>query len=102
LNSLVLNYLVRQRVTTHVTTAVVHELPVPRPARTSEPFRRLVGLARTLGGSPDAREPMVVLQAEVARLYGLTPDELRHLLSTFRLLDREYLDAVQRAFARGG
>jgi hypothetical protein len=98
LNSLVLNYLVRQRVMTHVTTAVVHELPVPRPARTSQPFRRLVGFAHTLSGSPHAREPMVALQAAVARLYGLTRDELRHLLSTFPLLDGGYLDAVQERF----
>jgi hypothetical protein len=102
LNSLVLNYLVRQRVMTHVTTAVVHELPVPRPPRTAESFRRLVDLAQALCAAPDAREPMVALQAAVARLYGLTADELRHLLSTFPLLDREYLDAVHRAFCRGG
>ena len=32
LNSLVANYLVRLQVTTHVTTALMARLPVPRPA----------------------------------------------------------------------
>lgn len=98
LNSLVLNYLVRQRVTTHVTTAIVHELPVARPARESGTFRAVVRLAAELIASPGAAETLVELQARVARLYALTPEELEHILSTFPLLDADYRRAIREAF----
>ena len=37
-NSFVANYLVRLRVSTHVTASIVERLPVPRPARDSPAF----------------------------------------------------------------
>ena len=60
LNSLVANYLVRLNVTTHVTTALMARLPVPKPSRRSDEFRGLADLARglaTSGWSP-RRRPM--------------------------------------------
>jgi len=97
LNSLVLNYLVRQRITMHVTTAVLHALPAPKPLRTSRAFRDVVRLAGELRARPDAGAPLVRLQARVARLYRLDRAELAHILSTFPLLAREYRDAVLAA-----
>ncbi|MDE3156454.1 MAG: N-6 DNA methylase [Acidobacteriota bacterium] len=87
LNSLVLNYLVRQRMTTHATTAMVHRLPAPRPPRASDDFRRVVEAAGALEAGAAAREDRARLQAAVARLYGLTRAELQHVLTTFPLLD---------------
>jgi hypothetical protein len=88
LNSLVANYLVRLRVTTHVTTATMARLPVPRPAAGTPAFDALVSLSRRLsvdgiGGAPD---DYARLNAVAARLYGLTSDQLAHVLGTFPLI----------------
>ena len=87
LNSLIANYLVRLQVTTHVTTAVMSRLPVPRPAARSVEHDRLVALAQTLErdgiGNIDAYAD---LNALVARLYGLSRSHFEHVVSTFPLL----------------
>jgi hypothetical protein len=81
LNSYVANYLVRTRVGTHVTTALVHALPIPRPRRDSAPFTEVVSLARA-GGGPQ-------LQAAVAALYGLDKMMFESILTTFPLIPAE-------------
>ena len=48
LNSFVANYLVRLQVTTHVTTALMARLPVPRPRENTAQFDRLVELAKRI------------------------------------------------------
>ncbi len=48
LNSFVANYLVRLQVTTHVTTALMARLPVPRPRDDTSEFDRLVALAKRI------------------------------------------------------
>ena len=103
LNSLVANFLVRLRVTTHVTTAIVARLPVPRPPRQARAFRRIAGLARRLGRSldPERHRGYALLQAEVARLYGLTSQQLDHVLEGFPLIEDETKQLVRAAFARG-
>ena len=45
-NSFVLNYFVRVRISTHVTTAVVERLPVPRRDQDRRRFREIAALAR--------------------------------------------------------
>ena len=40
------------------------------------------------------------LQAVAARAYGVTPDEFRHILSTFPLVGREEKEAALEAFVR--
>jgi hypothetical protein len=100
MNSLVANYLVRLRVTTHVTTALVARLPMPRPRRESEAFARLAAGARVLerearAMGADTRdlsafEQLPVwadVQACAAREYGLSRDALEHVLATFPLVD---------------
>jgi hypothetical protein len=117
LNSYVANYLVRGRVVTHVTTRAVESLPVPRPPAGSAAVREIVDLVKLLMGSAtkpvsapgresDARAPFSTdaarvearLQALVARLYGLTAPEFRHILDTFPLVERERRDAALEAF----
>jgi hypothetical protein len=99
LNSFVANYLVRLRVTTHVGVAGVERLPVPRPGR-AEAFGRIAALAAALNG-PDAAASMVFakLQAEVARLYGLSAVEFRHVLDTFPLVSRDVREESLGAYA---
>ncbi len=88
LNSLVVNYLVRQRMGTHVTATIAGELPVPRPPRGSRAHAELAacaaGLARGDDGDLAAR-----LEARVAELYALTDGELAHVLGTFPLVEPE-------------
>ena len=88
LNSLVANYLVRLNITTHVTTALMTRLPVPRPPDGSAEFRELAALARGLAntGIESAPDAYARLNAIVARLYGLTPEHYQHVVETFPLL----------------
>jgi hypothetical protein len=97
-NSFVLNYLVRLRVTTHVTTAIVERLPVPRHNEVPAAFRELSSLAQLLSRRDN---PMAAarLQAAVAALYQLTAAEFEYVLGTFPLVDREERDAALRVFA---
>jgi hypothetical protein len=95
-NSFVVNYLVRMRVTTHVTTATVEGLPIPPPGY-SAAERGIAALARLLSRRED---PVAFsrLQALAAGLYQLTNDEFRHVLSTFPLVSVEIRDAAYETY----
>jgi N-6 DNA Methylase/Eco57I restriction-modification methylase len=84
-NSLVVNYLVRMRVTTHVTTATVERLPLPPPGFSPSAEREIAALARLLSRKHDLAA-WAQLQARVAHLYQLTPAEFAHVLGTFPLI----------------
>jgi hypothetical protein len=88
LNSLIANYLVRLQVTTHVTTALMARLPVPRPAGTTAAFRELASLARSLEqtGVEANVAAFARLNALVAHLYGLSHAQYVHIVGTFPLL----------------
>lgn len=88
LNSFVANYLVRLRVTTHVTAGILARLPVPRPAGDTPILHHVGDMAKTLSSleQPEESELYAKLQGAVARLYGLTDDELAHVLGTFPLV----------------
>ena len=94
LNSLVANYLVRLNVTTHVTTALMARLPVPRPPDNSPAFRTLADLARGLNktGMEAAPDAYARLNATVARLYGITGDNYAHVVASFPLLPQRLRD----------
>ena len=85
-NSFVANYLVRMRVSTHVTVAIVEQLRVPRPSRDSHAFAEVVRLSRALTASPSDRVAAARLQALVAALYGCSHRELEHVLESFPLV----------------
>ena len=92
MNSYVANYLVRLRVNTHVTVALVSRLPVPVVRNGEQAFERLARLATTLAGRPagvEGAEEYAELQAIAARLYGLTREEFEHVLETFPLVPRD-------------
>ncbi|OFW46391.1 MAG: hypothetical protein A3J29_18000 [Acidobacteria bacterium RIFCSPLOWO2_12_FULL_67_14b] len=91
LNSLVANYLVRLHVTTHVTTALMARLPVPRPSRRSSACRELTALARVLAatGIDAAPDAYARLNAVVAELYQLSSGQYEHIVSSFPLLSND-------------
>jgi len=92
LNSFVANYLIRMRVNTHVTVALVSRLPVPVVRRSDPAFARLAALSRAITDGRGPVEEMreyAELQALVARLYGLTEGDFEHVLATFPLIPAE-------------
>ena len=109
LNSYVANYLIRMRVNTHVTVALVARLPMPVVRDGDPAFHRLSGLARRLasGATPvEDSGDYAELQAIAATLYGLNAEELEHVLCTFPLVRADVkarvVDAFAAATARSG
>ena len=62
-NSFVVNYLVRLRVSTHVTTALVERLPVPTREHAPRAAREIAALARALSRRRDPPPPRVCRRA---------------------------------------
>ena len=96
-NSFVVNYLVRLRVTTHVTTATVEQLPIPLPDATPAACREIAAMARLLSRRPDPAT-LARLNARVAALYQLTVGEFEHVLDTFPLIPIEERQETLRVF----
>jgi hypothetical protein len=86
LNSYVANYLVRQVMTTHLGSATIEALRVPKPRYDSPAFEEIVELAHVLAGRHDECSHARV-QALAAQCYGLTEAEFTHVLTTFPLID---------------
>jgi hypothetical protein len=98
-NSLVVNYLVRLRVTMHVTTATVEQLPIPTTEGAPAACREIAALARLLARRPD-RTAFARLNARVAQLYQLSSQEFEHILETFPLIPREERELILDVFLR--
>jgi hypothetical protein len=96
-NSFVVNYLVRLRVTTHVTTGTVEQLPIPTAETAPGACQEIASLARLLGRRRDA-DALARLNARVAELYQLSAAEFEHVLGTFPLIARDDRDESLRVF----
>jgi hypothetical protein len=108
MNSLVFDWLIRLKVTTHCSIFYVYQMPVPRLQEGDPVFEQLVTraaklictrsefdkLGRDVGFNPqpaahDEAERSQIraeIDAIVAHLYGITEDELRHILGTFPIV----------------
>jgi hypothetical protein len=97
-NSFVVNYLVRSRVTTHVTTAIVERLPIPTLDEAPN-AAEIVRIAETLleRVRPGA---LARLNALVAEMYQLDEREFAHILTTFPLVPLAERDAALREFQK--
>jgi hypothetical protein len=98
LNSYIANFLVRRRVTTHVTLAVMNVLPVPRPATDSTLRVELLRAAQALTGNPADPDAAAALHAAAADSYGLSEPELAHVLASFPLVPQDDRAAVLERF----
>jgi Eco57I restriction-modification methylase/MmeI, DNA-methyltransferase domain len=96
-NSFVVNFLVRLRVTTHVTTAVVEQLPIPTAETAPGAFRQIAALGRLLSTRRDPAA-LAMLNARVAELYQLSAAEFAHILGTFPLIAVEEREQALREF----
>ena len=97
-NSFVINYLVRLRVTTHVTTATIEQLPIPGREHSPTAFDEIAALARLLARGWN-ETACARLNARVAALYQLSVEEFAHVLETFPLVNRDTRDACSRRFS---
>jgi hypothetical protein len=96
-NTFIVNYLVRLRVSTHVTTSIVERLPVPTAEDRPDAFAEIATLARLLARRPHPAAT-ARLNALTAELYQLTPEELAHVLDTFPLVAPAERDRVMHAY----
>lgn len=118
LNSFVLDYLVRQKVSANVNIFYFLELPVPRlnsgnlfdsiakkvvqlVAITSE-FSKLkeeFGVISTVTDEKDRQLVRAKIDALVAKLYELNKEELRHILAQFPVIDEKIKEQVLNEFS---
>jgi hypothetical protein len=96
-NSFVINYFVRFRVSTHVTAALVEQLPIPTRDHAPSAHREIAGLAATVARTGTA-EALHRIQAHAARLYQLSAVEFEHVLASFPLVPIEERQAALRSF----
>ncbi len=120
-NSLVVDWMLRNRVTTNINMFYIYQLPIPRLTEHDPQFApiveraaklicttpefddlaREVGLGSHANGVTDPTE-RVKLRAEldglVAHLYGLDEAEFTHILSTFPLVAPAVKDATLQAY----
>jgi hypothetical protein len=99
-NSLVVNYLVRFWVTTHVTTTIVERLPIPREDDVGAVYQEVGSIARALSRRDDSALE-ARLNAVIAKMYQLSVEEFAHVLSTFPLIPKEDRDRAMTEFMRG-
>jgi hypothetical protein len=103
MNSFVANYLVRLRVNSHVTVALVSRLPVPVVGEGHPLFDRLRELTDTLMHAASAVEDMAEyaqLQALAARAYGLRQEEFEHIVATFPLIREDVRRSAIECFGK--
>jgi len=100
LNSFVANYLVRMRVGTHVTVAIMERLPVPRPPTDSAAFLNIVALTSRVMTTPKSEQAAAEIQAAVAHLYQLSSADFQHVLDTFPLVPLSDRQAAMQCFLR--
>lgn len=121
LNSFIIDYLIRQQITAHVSFFFVYNLPVPRLIEgdrhfidivqraaklicTTPEFDELaqdVGLGSHKNGITDEKQ-RAQLRAEldgiIAHLYGLTEEEFKYILTTFPIVPEETKQAALEAY----
>ena len=82
LNSLIVNYYLRSRVSTSVSMFYIYELPIPKLSAAQK--KKLADAAAKLLKNPRDVKERAALEIFIAReLYGLSSDDWKHLTSTF-------------------
>jgi hypothetical protein len=121
LNSFTVDWMIRQRITTHLNMFYVYQLPIPRLKRGDTAFDSIVhraaklicttaeyedlakgvGLKGTRDGVTDGTE-RARLKAEidglVAHLYGLNREEFTHVLAAFPIVDASAKEAALASY----
>ena len=121
MNSFVVDYTVRMRITTNLTFFYLNQLPIPRLTKKHPAFPSIVKRAALLTCTTPEFDPLArqaglknhhdaathpttraqlraQLDAQIAHLYHLTEPDFRHILSTFPLVDTPTKTATQNAY----
>ena len=121
LNSFIVDWIMRQKVTMTMNFFYLYQLPVPRLTQADPDFHPIITAAAKLicttpefddlakaaglrghedGVTDEAGRAKLraELDARVAHLYGLTEDEFKHILGTFPLVDQQVKDDALQAF----
>ena len=120
MNSFALDYLIRQRMTSHLSFYIIYNLPIPRLTQSDDIFFPIVqraaklictspefdDLAKEIFG-PEATAATIgltdpveraacraQLDGIIAHLYRLTQEEFAHILTTFPIVKQEVKDAA--------
>ncbi len=112
-NSYLVDYLIRQRITAHLSFFFIYNIPVPRITNkdivtraaklicTTPEFDDLakeIGIKTGVTNPEERAEIRAELDAMVAHLYGLTFEEFQHILGTFPIVEDEVKDRVLGAY----
>ena len=82
MDSFVLNYYIRNKVSAHVNIHQLNELPLPKLSASQK--KKLAGFAATLLKNPRDVKERAALETFIAHeLYGLTREDWQHLTGTF-------------------
>jgi len=101
-NSIVGDFLIRQKISTHLNIFFVESWPLIRPSMSSKEFEGLrersarlcsispeISLGRPAMGLRERAQLRAEIDVIVAGLYSLSPTEFAYMLTTFPLLDRD-------------
>jgi len=119
-NSFILDWLLRQKVSANLSMFYIYQLPIPRLGIKDKWFKEIVerasGLICTtdefeelrkeleeqgfeIEGNKSREQLRAELDAIVATIYGLSEEELKHILSTFPLVKEEVKRKVLEEFS---
>jgi Alw26I/Eco31I/Esp3I family type II restriction m6 adenine DNA methyltransferase len=118
LNSFVLDYLIRQKMSANINFNFFLELPVPTPEQAGahydaiakkaaqlvattgefEELKKEAGIQHGIAEENDRLLARAQLDTEVARLYGITKEELAYILEKFPIADPKQKEAVLREY----
>ncbi len=118
LDSFVVDYLIRQKMSANINFNFFLELPVPSPEQagayydqiakkaaqlvaTGEEFEQLkkeTGVSHSLTNENDRMLARAQLDVAVAKLYGITKEELAHILEKFPIVDLKQKELVLQAY----
>ncbi len=117
LNSFVVDYFIRQKVSANINMFYFLEIPVPRldsgkefdaivrkvaqlvcVTGEFEELKKATGVSHGLDNESDRALARAQLDAMVAKLYGITKEELAFILEKFPIVDEKQKEAVLRAY----
>lgn len=119
LNSFVVDYLIRQKVSANVNMFYFLELPIPRlkegqafdsiakkvvqlVATTNEysKLKNEFGIVSSVTDEQDRQLVRAKIDAQVAKLYGITEDELRYILAQFPIIESKIKEQVLNEYSK--